>query len=64
MPTSELNAWWAVVSAVANAAMRMVFRVRVEGDGNVPSKGSAIIAFNHVSVIDGPAVGFTIELTI
>ena len=60
MPTSELNAWWAVVSAVANAAMRTVFRVRVEGDGNVPSKGSAIIAFNHVSVIDGPAVGIVV----
>ena len=60
MPTSELNAWWAVVSAVANAAMRMVFRVRVEGDGYVPSKGSAIIAFNHISVIDGPAVGIVV----
>ena len=60
MRTSELNAWWAVVSAVANAAMRMVFRVRVEGDGYVPSKGSAIIAFNHVSVIDGPAVGIVV----
>jgi len=55
--TSELNAWWAVVSAVANAAMRVVFRVQVEGDRNVPAQGSAIIAFNHVSVIDGPAVG-------
>jgi putative phosphoserine phosphatase/1-acylglycerol-3-phosphate O-acyltransferase len=38
----------------------MVFRVRVEGDGYVPSKGSAIIAFNHVSVIDGPAVGIVV----
>jgi 1-acyl-sn-glycerol-3-phosphate acyltransferase len=58
--TSELNAWWAVVSAVANAAMRLVFRVRVEGDRNVPVQGSAIIAFNHVSVIDGPAVGIVV----
>jgi len=48
------------VSAVANAAMRLVFRVRVEGDRNVPAQGSAIIAFNHVSVIDGPAVGIVV----
>jgi 1-acyl-sn-glycerol-3-phosphate acyltransferase len=58
--TSELNAWWAAVSAVANAAMRIVFRVRVEGDRNVPAQGSAIVAFNHVSVIDGPAVGIVV----
>ena len=48
------------MSAVANAAMRLVFRVRVEGDSNVPAQGSAIIAFNHVSVIDGPAVGIVV----
>ena len=60
MRTSELNAWWAVVSAVANGAMRLVFRVWVEGERNVPAQGSAIIAFNHVSVIDGPAVGIVV----
>jgi 1-acyl-sn-glycerol-3-phosphate acyltransferase len=58
--TSELNAWWTVVSAVANAAMRLIFRVRVEGNRNVPPLGSAIVAFNHVSVIDGPAVGIVV----
>ncbi len=60
MRTSELNAWWAVVSTVANAAMRLVFRVRVEGHRNVPAQGSAIVAFNHLSVIDGPAVGIVV----
>ncbi len=60
MRTSELNAWWSVVSAVANAAMRLVFRVRVEGSANVPSQGSAIVAFNHVSVLDGPCVGIVV----
>ena len=60
MRTSELNAWWAIVSSLANAAMRAVFRVRVEGDHHVPVHGSAIIAFNHLSVIDGPAVGIVV----
>jgi 1-acyl-sn-glycerol-3-phosphate acyltransferase len=60
MCASELNRWWSVVSAVANVAMRAVFRVHIEGVANVPSKGPAIIAFNHVSVIDGPAVGIVV----
>ncbi len=60
MRSSELNHWWSVVSAIANVAMRAFFRVHVEGASNVPSEGPAIIAFNHVSVIDGPAVGIII----
>ena len=60
MHTSELNRWWRVVSAVANVVMRATFRVHIEGATNVPSSGPAIIAFNHVSVIDGPAVGIVV----
>ena len=60
MLPSELNGLWSVVSIVANVLMRVVFRVRVVGEANVPSLGSAIIAFNHVSVIDGPAVGIVV----
>jgi len=37
--------------------LRMMFRVRVEGVSNVPASGPAILAFNHVSVLDGPALG-------
>src|SRR5256885_7479396 len=36
--------------------MRALFRVRVEGATNVPRDGGAILAFNHVSVLDGPCV--------
>jgi len=36
--------------------MRSLFRVRVEGAANVPREGGAILAFNHVSVLDGPCV--------
>ncbi|MGZ5305747.1 MAG: 1-acyl-sn-glycerol-3-phosphate acyltransferase, partial [Actinomycetota bacterium] len=60
MPTSELNRWWSVVSTVADILMRTIFRVHVEGMSNVPSRGPAIVAFNHVSVIDGPAVGIVV----
>jgi 1-acyl-sn-glycerol-3-phosphate acyltransferase len=37
--------------------LRTIFRVRVEGITNVPASGPAILAFNHVSVLDGPALG-------
>jgi 1-acyl-sn-glycerol-3-phosphate acyltransferase len=60
MRRSELNRWWSVVSAISNVAMRAFFKVHVEGERNVPSNGPAIIAFNHVSVIDGPAVGIVV----
>jgi 1-acyl-sn-glycerol-3-phosphate acyltransferase len=63
MRTSELNRWWSVVSAVADVLMRAIFRVHVEGETNVPSKGPAIIAFNHVSVLDGPVVGVVVART-
>jgi 1-acyl-sn-glycerol-3-phosphate acyltransferase len=60
MRRSELNHWWSIVSSIANVAMRAIFRVHVEGMTNVPTQGPAIIAFNHVSVIDGPAVGIVV----
>ncbi|MEO8423751.1 MAG: lysophospholipid acyltransferase family protein [Actinomycetota bacterium] len=60
MPASELNRWWSVVSAIANVVMRAIFRVHVEGTSNVPPRGPAIIAFNHVSVLDGPVVGIVV----
>jgi 1-acyl-sn-glycerol-3-phosphate acyltransferase len=63
MRPSELNGWWSVVSAAANVLMRINFRVHVEGETNVPSLGPAIVAFNHVSVIDGPAVGIVVART-
>jgi 1-acyl-sn-glycerol-3-phosphate acyltransferase len=63
MRESELNRWWSVVSAVSNILMRAIFRVLVEGATNVPSTGPAIVAFNHVSVLDGPVVGIVVART-
>jgi 1-acyl-sn-glycerol-3-phosphate acyltransferase len=60
MRSSELNRWWAVVSATTTVFMQALFRVRVVGAMNVPSEGAAILAFNHVSVLDGPALGIVV----
>lgn len=52
----DFSAWWAVGSAVTLPLVRMLFRVRCEGIGHVPISGAGILAFNHVSVLDGPAL--------
>ena len=56
MRDSELNRWWSVGSAIAAALMHLLFRVKVEGIAHVPERGPAILAFNHVSVLDGPCL--------
>ena len=52
----DFSAWWAIGSTVTLPLVRMFFRVRVEGIDRVPARGPAILAFNHVSVLDGPAL--------
>ena len=44
-------AYWAL-KAVLTPILRFFFRVRVEGVGNVPTDGPAILASNHVSFSD------------
>lgn len=52
----DFSAWWAIGSTVTLPIMRMLFHVRVEGIDHVPASGPGILAFNHVSVLDGPAL--------
>jgi 1-acyl-sn-glycerol-3-phosphate acyltransferase len=40
--------------------VRLLFRVRVEGLENIPEEGPAILAFNHVSVLDGPVLAIEV----
>jgi 1-acyl-sn-glycerol-3-phosphate acyltransferase len=57
MRSSELSLGWWIISTVTVILTRVFFRVRVEGDSHVPARGPAIVAFNHVSVLDGPVLG-------
>lgn len=52
----DLNPWWQVGLPVAVSLERLLFRVRVAGIHHVPLTGPAILAFNHVSVLDGPCI--------
>ena len=50
----ELSRWWRVGLPIVAPLVRVSFRVRVVGVEHVPLNGPAILAFNHVSPLDGP----------
>ena len=52
----DLNAWWRFGVPIAELLVRSLFRVRVTGIHHVPLAGPAILAFVHVSVLDGPCL--------
>ena len=52
----ELNRWWRIGVPLLTPLLRLLLRVRVEGTEHVPSRGPAVLAFNHVSMLDGPVL--------
>jgi 1-acyl-sn-glycerol-3-phosphate acyltransferase len=52
----DFDAWWRFGAILTLPIVRLLFRVRVDGLEHVPRTGPAILAFNHVSVLDGPAL--------
>ena len=61
MAAGELNRWWRFGLPIVSPIVHLLFRVRVLGVEHVPARGAAIVAFNHVSALDGPALA--IELS-
>ena len=61
MASGERNPWWRYGIPVVAPLLRLLFRVRVTGLEHVPAKGPTLLAFNHVSALDGPvlAIAFT-----
>jgi 1-acyl-sn-glycerol-3-phosphate acyltransferase len=51
--SSELDGWWRLGLAVMGPAFGLFFRLEVRGAANIPGEGTAILASNHRSVIDG-----------
>ena len=62
MRGDERNPWWRLGAPLAWLFERALFRVSVEGAEHVPSSGPAVLAFNHVSVLDGPCVAIETSL--
>jgi 1-acyl-sn-glycerol-3-phosphate acyltransferase len=52
----DLNVWWRLGVPVVVPIVRVLFRTRVSGAHHVPLQGPGILAFNHISVLDGPCI--------
>jgi 1-acyl-sn-glycerol-3-phosphate acyltransferase len=56
----DLNVWWRLGIPLVVPIERALFRVRVTGIHHVPLDGPAILAFVHVSVLDGPCLAIEV----
>jgi 1-acyl-sn-glycerol-3-phosphate acyltransferase len=59
-PRGDLNVWWRFGIPLIVPIERALFRVRVTGIHHVPFTGPAILAFVHVSVLDGPCLAIEV----
>ncbi|MBI4260821.1 MAG: 1-acyl-sn-glycerol-3-phosphate acyltransferase [Actinobacteria bacterium] len=55
------DAWWTVGYHTVGWAFRACFRLRVHHLDRVPLEGSALIACNHISVLDSVALGIAVS---
>lgn len=55
-----LNGWWRLGIPLVLPIERALFRVRVTGIHHVPFAGPAILAFVHISVLDGPCLAIEV----
>ena len=56
MAAGDLNPWWRFGLPIVGPLVRLLFRVRVTGLEHVPARGATLLAFNHVSALDGPVL--------
>ncbi|MGZ4155433.1 MAG: lysophospholipid acyltransferase family protein [Actinomycetota bacterium] len=56
----EQDAWWLVARSLVGAFTGAAFRMRVTGVANIPRSGGALLAYNHVSVLDAIFVGMPV----
>ena len=52
----DLNGWWRFGLVVVGFVARLLFKLRVTGAERVPARGPAIVAANHISMLDGVAL--------
>lgn len=57
---TECDAWWNVARATVGSVAAASFRIRVAGSENIPRHGGALLAYNHVSVLDAIFIGLSV----
>lgn len=50
--SEEIDGWWRIGRATVGTLCHAAFRLRTWGSENVPSRGGAVLASNHVSLLD------------
>jgi putative phosphoserine phosphatase/1-acylglycerol-3-phosphate O-acyltransferase len=56
----ERDVWWTIARATVGVLAKTAFRLRVSGVRNVPESGGALLAYNHISVIDAVFVALPV----
>jgi 1-acyl-sn-glycerol-3-phosphate acyltransferase len=57
---TECDAWWNVARATVGTVAATSFRIRIAGSEHIPRRGGALIAYNHVSVLDAIFIGLPV----
>ena len=57
---TECDAWWNVARATVGTVAATSFRIRIAGSEHIPRHGGALIAYNHVSVLDAIFIGLPV----
>ena len=52
--------YW-VIKAILKPLLMLIYRIRIEGRQNVPKKGAAIIAANHLSFLDSFFIPLSVD---
>jgi len=52
---------YTIFRAILRFIYRILFRIKAIGTENIPTEGAVIIASNHISLLDPPAVGVLIK---
>jgi 1-acyl-sn-glycerol-3-phosphate acyltransferase len=60
MAENERDLWWRVAGGTIGSVATASFRIRVSGQEHIPRRGGALLAYNHVSVIDAIFVAMPI----
>lgn len=50
--TRQRDVWWTIARVTLGVLAKTAFRLRVSAARNVPESGGALLAYNHISVID------------
>jgi 1-acyl-sn-glycerol-3-phosphate acyltransferase len=56
----DLNGWWRFGLVLLGPVLRVLLRIRVVGVDNVPTRGAAVVASNHVSMLDGVVLAYVV----